>query len=192
MKTRSNKLAVREAVGVFLESDSLHKAVDDLTAAGFSVEQLGLLAGEHTVRQRLGDFYTWINESADKEGGPRTAFVTNNSVGDTFHSLVGSLFFVGTTVASGAAVASAAILGGALVAAIGGAVVLGGVAGAMALIINESDAEYLEKLLDEGHLLLFVRTDDPDLEKKALQILSKHGTYEARAYTAPATRNDAA
>jgi len=44
----------------------------------------------------------------------RTAFVADNSMGDTVHALIGSFFFVGNTVASGAVVASVAVLGGGL------------------------------------------------------------------------------
>jgi hypothetical protein len=43
---------------------------------------------------------------------PSTAFVADKSMGDTVHALIGSFFFVGIAVASGAVVASAAVLGG--------------------------------------------------------------------------------
>jgi hypothetical protein len=186
MKKKTSKPLVREVVGIFFDSDSLHEAVDELLASGFSHEKFGLLAGEFTVRQRLGDYYTRMNESVDTNGGPRTAFVAEKSMGDTVHAFIGSLFFAGTTVASGAVVASAAVLGGALLAALGGAVALGGIAAAMALILHEGDAEYLEEQVDEGHLLLFVRADDAAHEEQALSILSKHGAFDAKVYSAPA------
>ena len=183
---------LREAVSIFFDSDHLHQDVDDLLASGFDVADLGLLAGEYTVKQHLGKFYTDINESADSPDGPRTAFVADQSMGDTLHGFAGSLFFVGTTVASGAIVASAAVLGGALLAAVGGAVALGATGGALALIIHENDAEYLEEQVEKGHLLLFVRTEDSDREKSALSILSKHGAFDAKIYQAPASRHKAA
>lgn len=192
MKHEAKKGLVREAVGIFFDADSLHAAVDELVAAGLSYDRFGLLAGEYTVRQRLGDYYTRINESAESESGPRTAFVAEESMGDTVHAFLGSLFFVGTTLASGAVVASAAILGGGLLAALGGAAALGGVAAAMALTLREGDAEYLEQQVDEGHLLLFVRTDDAEYERQALDILSKHGAYDAKIYSAPAAKHAAA
>jgi hypothetical protein len=114
-------------------------------------------------------------------------------MGDTVHGLIGSLFFVGMTVASGAIVASAAVLGGGLLAAIAGAAtVIGLVGGAMSLILHESDAEYLEEQVDEGHLLLFVRTKDAQQEKASVDILSKHGAFDAKVYEAPATKYQAA
>jgi hypothetical protein len=191
MNEETGEPLVREAVGIFFDSKSLHEAVDELIASGFTYEQLGLLAGEFTVQEHLGDYYTRINESADKEGGPRTAFVAEKSIGDTVHAFIGSLFFVGTTATSGAVVASAAILGGALLAALGGVVALGGAAAAMALILHEGDAEYLEEQIDEGHLLLFVRADDADHEKQALNILSNHGAFDAKVYSAPGKKHGA-
>jgi hypothetical protein len=56
----------------------------------------------------------------------------------------------------------------------------------MSAIIHESDAEYLEEQVDEGHLLLFVRTQGADEEAKAVDILSRHGAFQAKVYEAPA------
>lgn len=193
MNNENATQTVREAVGIFFESKHLHEAIDELESSGFDHADLGLLAGEYTVKQQLGDFYTEINESADTPGGPRTAFVAAKSMGDTVHALIGSLFFVGTTVAAGAVVASTAVLGGALLAAVGGAVALVGITGgALSLIIHESDAEYLEEQVEDGHLLLFVRTEGADQEQAALDILSRHGAFDAKVYEAPATKQHAA
>ena len=185
MKSGDKATDLREAVGIFFNSKDLHRAVDELLTSGFDLAELGLLAGEYTVKQRLGDFYTEINESADSPDGPRTAFVAEQSMGDTLHGFAGSLFFVGTTAASGAIVASAAVLGGALLAAVGGAVALGAIGAALSLIIHQSDAEYLEEQVDEGHLLLFVRAKDQEREAAALKILSAHGAFDAKVYQAP-------
>ena len=193
MSKQNEGKVLREAVGIFFDSKRMHEAVDELESCGFDLTQLGLLAGEHTVKQHLGEFYNQVNESAETPDGPRTAFVAKESVGDTVHGLIGSLFFVGTTVASGAIVASAAVLGGGLLAAIAGAAtVIGLVGGAMSLILHKSDAEYLEEQVDAGHLLLFVRTEGAEQEKSALDILSRHGAFEAKIYQVPATERQAA
>ena len=73
----------------------------------------------------------------------------------------------------------------------GAVAVAGFVGGAMSLILHESDAEYLEEQIDEGHLLLFVRTENPEREKVALDILSRHGAYDVRICEAPATKRQA-
>lgn len=182
---------IREVVGVFVDSDPVHAAVDELVSSGFRREDLGLLAGEYTVRQSLGDYYTQINAFADSADAPNTAFVAKESVGDTVHAYIGSLFFAGTTVAGGAAVASAAVLGGGLLAAITGAAAIGAIGAVLGLIIHESDAEELEEQVEEGHLLLFVRVHDSEQEHRATRILNEHTPIEVKLVTAPAPRSEA-
>jgi len=81
MDYTKSAVPVREAVGVFFDSNHLHAAIDELETSGFDVEQLGLLAGEFTVKDKLGDFYTAVNESANTEAGPQTAFVADRLLG---------------------------------------------------------------------------------------------------------------
>jgi hypothetical protein len=180
--TNSNRGASRvtEVVGVFVEAGELRQAVEDLLASGFEREKLGLLAAEPAVLESLGDLYIAANRSVDDPGGPRTAFVAKQSVGDAVHGIFGALFFVGTTAATGAAVASAAVFGGALLAATAGTAALGAVGGIMALIIHKSDAEYLEEQIDQGHLLLFVRTRDQRETAQAKDILSRRSAFAVR------------
>ena len=184
---QSSSRTITEAVGVFAEAKDVQDAINELVSSGIKHEELGLLAGEFTVRQSLGDFYTQTNEAIDSEGAPNVAFVAKESVGDTVHAYLGSLFFAGTTVAAGAAVASAAVLGGALVVAVTGAAALGAVGAVLGLIIHQSDAEHLEQQVEEGHLLLFVRISDAAQENRAVSILKKHTPMEVKVVSAPAT-----
>jgi outer membrane lipoprotein SlyB len=185
MKKDKNHPLIKEAVGIFFEGDKLQAAINDLLSSGFEHKDLGLLAGEHTVRQMLGHLYTDTNRTLDDPGAPRVAFVRNESMGDALHAWLGSLFFAGATTAAGAAVVSAAVLGGALLSAATGAAAIGAIGAALALIIHQSDAEYLEQQVDEGHVLLFVRTPDVAREKKASEILSRHSAYDVRIYSVP-------
>lgn len=177
--------AIREAVGAFVGPGKVHEAMDELLASGFEHDDLGLLAGEYTVRDALGDFYTRTNEHAEGADAPNTAFVAKESVGDTVHAMIGSLSLAGSTVAAGAAVASAGIFGGALAAAVAGAAALGAVGAVLGGIIHESDAEELEEQIEEGHLLLFVRARDSAKEKQAVEILQRHTPIEVKVVTVP-------
>jgi hypothetical protein len=185
MKDDKSRPQIREAIGIFFDADKLEEAIHELLSSGFDHKDLGLLAGEHTVRQTLGHLYTDTNQYAGDADAPRVAFVRKKSLGDALHAWAGSLFFAGATTAAGAAVVSAAVLGGGLLAAAAGGVALGAIGAALALIIHESDAEYLEQQVDEGHVLLFVRTRDTDHEKRALEVLSKHSGFDVRIYSVP-------
>jgi outer membrane lipoprotein SlyB len=178
---------VRETVGAFVDARKVHEAIDELLESGFKHEELGLLASEQAVRESLGDFYTQTNQYSGGADAPNTAFVAKESVGDTVHAMIGSLSLVGSTVAAGAAVASAGIFGGALAAAVAGAAALGAVGAVLGGIIHESDAEELEEQIEEGHLLVFVRARDSAKEKQAADILQRHTPIEVKVVSAPRT-----
>ncbi len=183
MSKPSDSPMIREAAGIFFNSEQLVNTVEALQEAGFSHAEIGLLAGQFTVREKLGHLYEEINEDFKDPDAPDTAFVAKESVGDTVHALLGTLYMTGAAVAGGAVVASAGILGGAIAAAAATTAVFGGIGALLAAIIHESDAEYLEEQVDEGHLLLFVRTRDQEKENLALEILSQHAAYNPRVYT---------
>jgi len=62
---------------------------------------------------------------------------------------------------------------------------------AMSLILRESDAEYLEEQIDGVHLLLYARAEDPEKEQATLDILSRHGAYDAEINEAPSVERQA-
>jgi outer membrane lipoprotein SlyB len=118
------------------------------------------------------------------------AFVGQESIEDTNHASLGSLTFLGVSTAAGAAVATAAIFGGALLAGAAGAAAVGAVGAVVGRVIAKSDAYRLAEQVDEGHLLLFVRTKDADSEQVALQILSRNGAIEPKVYCVPTAERE--
>lgn len=175
MTDTDDKKIVREAIAVFLDPQNLKSAVRELLASGVSRERVGLLASEHSVRESLGDFYTHTNNTNDSGEGPVTAFVDKNSNSQQQQdSLGGSLFFAGTTGAMGAVVASSAVFGGALLAALSGVVAVGAVGAMAGKIIHQSDADYLQQQIDEGHILLFVTITDQRREQEIVDLLTRH------------------
>lgn len=177
-----NSSVIREVVAVFVDGGQLHEAVDALTPVGVSHDQLGLLATETSVKTSLGDFYDHTNMTFDASQAPVTAFV-GKKAGDTEQSSFGgSLFFVGTSGAMGAVVASSAIFGGALLGALSGVVALGVIGAVVGKIIHQSDADYLQKHLDNGHVLLFVRIVDRDAEAEIKRILNEYSAEPVQVY----------
>jgi len=185
MATSENETSIREAVGIFFSAEHLRDALKELLTSGFKSEELGLLASSVVVERSLGDLYARTNENHDSPRAPAIAFIGRESTGQAGSPLGGSLFFVGTSGAMGAVVASAAVLGGALLAAISGVVAVGVVGALVATIIHQSDAEFLQEHVDEGHILLFVRIGDVAREQLVLDILSKHSGTEVKMYEVP-------
>lgn len=187
MATTENEPAIREAVGVFFNPDHLRDALTDLLAQGFGSDELGLLASEQVVARSLGELYARTNENPHSPRAPAIAFVGRESTGNATNTLGGSLFFVGTSGVAGAVVASSAVLGGALLAAIGGVVGVGIVGALATMMIHQSDAEYLQQQVDEGHMLLFVRMADSSREQQAMNILTRHSGVDVKMYVVPAS-----
>ena len=186
MSDSATATPVREAVGIFFDSKKLEETIKDLQESGFHHDEIGLLAGQFTVREKLGHLYEEINEDSADPDAPNTAFVAKESVGDTVYALRGSLLMTGAAVTSGAVVATAGILGGAVAAAAATAAAFSGIGALLGVITHKSDAEYLEEQVDEGHLLLFVRTKDAEKEARALEILGRHAAYDPKVYSVKA------
>lgn len=180
--------SIREAVGIFITAEPLRAAMNELLAAGIGREQQGLLASEQVVEQSLGDLYSRSSAARDDETAPAVVFMDKSADGEAAESVGGSLFFVGTTGVMGAVVASSAVLGGALFAAIGGAAAVGVVGALVGKIIHQDDADYLQQQVDEGHILLFVRLPGTSGEAQVLDILSRHSGMDAKMYDVPVER----
>lgn len=177
---------IREAVGVFVDAGKLHEAAHEILSSGFGPTEIGLLASELTIEEALCDYYKRAPETTDKPKAPNTAFVAKDSVGDTIHAYIGALSFAGTTVAGGAVVASAGVLGGGLLAAVAGVAAVAAMGTVLGLIVRQSDAERMEEQIDEGHLLLFVQVRDAEHEALAKAILGRHTPIEVLVIDAPA------
>jgi hypothetical protein len=175
-----------EAVAAFNDADTLQAAIDDLLSHGFDRAEISLLASEEVVEQKLGHAYVRAEELEDDPETPTVAYVSTESVGDAEGVLVGGLVYVGAVATAGAVVAS----GGTLAAVIAAAAVAGGAGGligtALATIVGDAHANSIQKQLDHGSLLLWVRTRDKAHEAKAVDVLSRHGAHDVHVHELPA------
>lgn len=185
MLAEQEVLTVREAVGIFDQADDMQAAIDELLTSGFDRAELSLLASEQTVDQKLRHQYKKVAALADDPTVLRTAYVSPEAIGGAQGGLIGGLMYVGAAVAGGAIVVS----GGTLLAALSAAAMtggLGGFAGAvLAKWVGDHQAQYLQDQIDRGGLLLWVRTQDVDDEKRAVEILRKHSGTEVHVHALP-------
>jgi hypothetical protein len=173
---------LREAVGVFHDPASLQAAIDELLSSGFDRAELSLLAAEHTIEAKLAHRYRKVVELEDDPRVPRTAYVSLESIGDAEGGLIGGLVYIGAVIAGGAVVASGGTLAGAFLAAAmaGGA---GGLFGSgLARLIDYYHADYLQRQLEKGGLLLWVRTRDTAHEQRARDILERHSGEDVHVH----------
>jgi hypothetical protein len=183
MATQSNLASVCEVVGVFHKAEDLESAIDELLSSGFDRAELSLLASEEAVANKLGGDYRPASEMADDPAVPRAAFVSAAAIGDAEGALMGGLAYIGATVAIGAVVMS----GGALATAVAAAVLAGGTGGligsALALWVGHHHAVYLHEQIENGGLLLWVRAWDASDEARALAIIGKHSADKVHSHS---------
>lgn len=71
-----------EAVGVFDDANSLQGAIDEILSSGFNRAEIGLLASEHAVEEKLGHAYEKVEQLEDDLSVPRAAYVSTESRGE--------------------------------------------------------------------------------------------------------------
>ena len=165
---------IREAVGVFHAAADMESAIEELEQNGFDRSEISLLAGEETVRQKLGHRFCDAKSVEDDPNVPRTAFVSTESIGDAEGALLGGLFYVGAIAAAGAVVASGGSLGAALLATAVGGGSAGMIGGLLARIVGKHHADHLQRQLERGGLVVWVRTRDETREQRAAEILKRN------------------
>ena len=173
---------IPEAVGIFHSNQDLQGAIDELLSSGFHRSELGLLASEATMQEKLGHHYKSVSALADDPAAPRSAYVSPEAIGDAKGGLIGALVYVGAAAAAGAVVAS----GGTLVAIVSAAVLAGGSGGLLGSVLakwlGDHHADYLQHQIDRGGLLLWVRTRHTADEQRAVEILKRHSGGEVHVH----------
>lgn len=172
----------REAVGVFHDPEDMQAAIDELLTTGFERSDINLIAGEEAVREKLGHMYTQIKETEDDPNVPRIAYAGAETRGGAEGGLIGGLFYVGAVAAAGAILATGGTAGFAVAAAAAGG--LGGTAvGALlASVLEAHHAPNIEKQLDRGGLVVWVKTSDTEHEARALEILRRHNAEDVHVH----------
>jgi hypothetical protein len=185
-EAQGNVRMIREAVAVFHDHETFQAAVDDLLNAGFDYCDISLLAGEKAVEQKLGHLYEKVGELEDDPTVPRVAYADRDSLVEGRAAMAGGLGYIGAVAAVGAIVAT----GGTLAAAIAGAVIAGGSGGLIGTLgarwLGRDRAKDVQTQLEKGGLLLWVRVRDKEVERKAVDILSRLSADDVHVHELPA------
>jgi hypothetical protein len=179
----STEVTTREASAVFTSAKELESAVDALLDAGFTRDDLCVLGSEKALHAKFGDKIPDAAELADDPQTPRATFVSSGSRAEGMAALAGIPVYVG-----GAGAAAIAGLGGAAVIATAGAALgVGLAAGALGLYaanrMEKRHADQIDKHLEHGGLVLWVRTKGKESEVKALEILRSKDASDLRMHS---------
>lgn len=158
-------------IGVFYTRDRLETALADLRSAGFSHDQLGVIA--------RGDSGDWTEPAMDTEDGPAVA--AGAATGAVAGAGLGGIWALG--IAAGMLPAIGPVVAGGILGSILASAAVGAAAGgfAGALIgfgLSEEEAHFYESEVSAGRMVLTVRAGDRFA--LAASILEKNHAYEVR------------
>lgn len=178
------KEKIREAVGIFDAYDQMEETIGDLQISGFARHQISVLGTEAAVKERFGAPHVKTELLKDNPDAPRSPDIKKEELGIAQGLLIGGgtvTGVVGAVIASG----GLAVPGAVMAAALGGA---GGITagGVLAKLLGDKYAEFFQKQIDQGGLLLWVNTPDKDAETKAQAILKKYGARDVHVHEFPA------
>lgn len=174
--------SVREAVGLVSSPEALESAVNQLELAGFDAAMISVLARDKKTMERLGQVYESVPELEDAPKAPQGSYITKGARGEGAAAIVGIPLYIGGVIGAFAVVASGGVL-----AAVIGATVAGGAAGAglgalLARAIGQRYSGHISEQIAQGGIVLWVRVHNRDEEEKALDVLAKAGAFDVHAH----------
>nr|WP_309503863.1 hypothetical protein [uncultured Roseovarius sp.] len=173
---------VPEAVGVFDSFETLQAAIYDLRMSGFSRADISLLGSKDAMKEKLGSAYWQAADLEDNPDAPRAAFVSEEAVGELEGAIAGGFFFLGSYIAMAAMLTPVSTLAASIAAiAIGGgpAAVIGAL---LARRAGQHHKDYYADQIQQGGILLWVRTVDKDREDLAVKILKGHSGRDVHVH----------
>ena len=175
---------VREAVAAFPDTKRLQSAVDELLVSGFDRALLSVMPPNRDIERKFGP--NWRVEAVMSDPAtPRVGFVGLDSRTQGRGLAASGLGYLGAAVAAGAVVATGGAL--ALVAGLAAAAGIGGglIGSRLGRSLDTHYAQWLGQQQRRGGILLWVRTRDAEMEKRANEILARWGGSGVRIIAFP-------
>jgi hypothetical protein len=171
---------IREAVGVFENEESLDAAVSELEKTAFPRQDISVLGNSDSVRRTFGSAEIETARVEDDPESPRGVPVHPEEKAIGAGVVISGLAYVGGCIA---AISANSMPDIALLYAIAAGSLMGGIIGAVIVLIMRSRYRYnVDRRIRKGGLVVWVRTPEPTLEKAACAILEKHGAHDVHIH----------
>jgi hypothetical protein len=181
-ETKTTVIKIPEAVGVFDSFEALQGAVYDLRMAGFSRYDLSMLGRQKDLQEKLGRFYWRTDDLEDNPHVPRSAFVSEEAIGELEGAITGGVFFIPSYIA----MAAMAAAGGTIAATMAALAIIGTpavVIGALlAHRVGQKHRDYYADQVEHGGILLWVRVKDTEHQRLATEILRGHSGRDVHVH----------
>ena len=181
-KEKTIVIEIPEAVGVFDNATDLQAAIYDLRMSGFRRDDLSLLGGREALEEKLGSAFWRARDLEDDPHAPRANFVSEEAIGELEGAIAGGFFFLGSAIAMTAMLTPASTLAASIAA-----VAIGGTPGAVlgtlfARRLGKHHKDYYQRQVENGGILLWVRTADEAKQELATSILKGHSGRDVHVH----------
>jgi hypothetical protein len=170
---------MREALGLFDDSERLQEAVKELERTDFPRDSISIMGDADAIKKKFGHPLESerVQDDPDIE---RNAPVRSEERVLGLGVLVTGTAYIGAMAAALAAgaVTIPAIIGAAAIGGTGGAAI----GGVLAKLLGDHFDSDLEERVKKGGLLLWVRTPDAEKEEIAQRILNEYGARHVRVH----------
>jgi len=166
----------KEVVGLFSNTKDLQDAIRDLEGTAFPRQDISVMGSRGELEEIFGAKAVNPHYAMDNSDTPRQAPARPEEKTIGSAALVGGAGYVG---AMAAALAAGAVAFPAIVTV----AVIGGVSGAslgaiLNKVLGDLGTRHVQEQLEQGGLLLWVRTPDPIKESLAKQLMeNRHATH---------------
>ncbi|MCA8867584.1 MAG: hypothetical protein KDA67_02955 [Rhodobacteraceae bacterium] len=174
---------VREVVCGFHDADRFESAVQALEEVGIRREAINMMASHDAVTKKLHRHFKPADRIAEDEDLPQTILADRHEINSDKRIAVGLPVYIGGAGAGLAVVATGGTLAFAALVAAAGAAVGAGIGGLIAHAVGNHHADYLEKQLGKGALLVMVEVSDKAEEDAVIGILQQAGGTEIQAHS---------
>jgi hypothetical protein len=172
-------IEVPEAVGVFDSVETLQAAFYALREVGFHHSNMSLLGDDKALKEKLGDAFWHTKDLEDDPHAPRANFVSEEAMGELEGAIVGGVFLIPSYIA----MAAAAAAGTATAAAIAIVGIPAAIIGTLlARRAGKHHKDYYARQIEHGGILLWVRVEDKEKERKVVEILKVHSGKDVHVH----------
>ena len=174
---------VREVIAGFHAAKAFEDAVAKLESSGFKRDSINMLASHDAVKRKLGGHFAANTKIDEDESLPQPIYDDKHDVTSEKRLAVGVPVYIGGLAAGLAVVATGGTLAFAGLIAAAGASVGAGIGSLIARSIGKHHAEFLEKQLSMGALMVMVEVDGSEAEAKAISVLKATGGENVHAHS---------
>lgn len=172
---------MHEVVGVFSHLNGMEDTIGALEVNGFNRRDISVLGNQKALKKIFGTKIPNVKELEDNAHTPKSVNITGEELGIAQGVLIGGGLLAGVTavaLAAGAGLATGSVVLVALCGTSGAAI-----GGFLAKMLGEKYAEFFQKQIDSGGLLLWVRTHSKADEMKVSALYKEHGARDVHVHS---------